>query len=266
MLLRSSIQTKIIVVIGVIFIAIMGSSSLYQAHTQRVMMLELVEQQVMATANSYMDGLNTLMMTGMMGQREIVQSKLLSNESISEARVIRHANVSNVYGPGRSSEDPQDELDRRALDGERVLQLSEGDSGRVMTLVRPMLAQKNYRGTNCLTCHQVNEGDVLGAIRICLVASAQRDGMRLISVVIQFVLLGLGLVLIVWMLRNILIKQMRRLGGTMEVIAAECDLTQSISGTDSTDELGEMARSFSTMVEGFRSNIQQLIQVAVGKR
>merc|ERR1712169_8706 len=70
------------------------------------------------------------------------------------------------YGEGLDHEYAQDDLERRALQGEETLVTTDDANGHIMTLVTPVYAHENYRGTNCLGCHQAQDGEVLGAIRI----------------------------------------------------------------------------------------------------
>ena len=58
------------------------------AWLQRDLAIRLAGEKVDSAANTYMDQLNVLMMTGGMANRQIVQTKLKSEAGIVEARLI----------------------------------------------------------------------------------------------------------------------------------------------------------------------------------
>ncbi len=117
-------------------------------------------EKVESAANTYMDQLNVLMMTGAIANRQIVQTKLKSEAGIVEARLIRAPAVTSLFGPGHPDQQIEDKLDERAINqGETILE----QRGNQLTLIKPFKAYKEYRGTQCTTCHQVAEGTVMGA-------------------------------------------------------------------------------------------------------
>ena len=40
------------------------------------------------------------------------------------------------------------------------------DGHNLITYLKPISASEDYRGTNCLGCHQAKEGEILGAVKI----------------------------------------------------------------------------------------------------
>ena len=67
----------------------------------------------------------------------------------------------------------QVEYDRRALNGEAVSFVETVNGERKLTVIEPYIAVENRHGTNCLGCHQVAEGTVLGAGRITYSLAAE---------------------------------------------------------------------------------------------
>ncbi|MBF0282251.1 MAG: methyl-accepting chemotaxis protein [Zetaproteobacteria bacterium] len=114
----------------------------------------------------YFEMLNTLMITGAMDEREVVKKKVKHMKNILDARVMRSEHVIKQFGPGFDSEHPKDSWDARALAGEEIIEIEEGDSGRVLTVLRPWKPVEDYDGVNCFACHETPKGGVNGAIRI----------------------------------------------------------------------------------------------------
>ena len=161
-----SVQTKINLALVLVLVAIMSASLFIAASTEKRLVLQVVEQQTKDAADSYFDSINTMMLTGTMAQREVLRNKILARPGVIDARIIRGDEVTKVFGPGYAHQAPADALDRQALTGESIIQVDKKDGGRVLTVINPILAHADYRGTNCLTCHQVAENAVMGAVRI----------------------------------------------------------------------------------------------------
>ena len=138
----------------------------YLAYSQRVLVEHLVEHQTTDLAESYFDNINTLMLTGGMANRDIPRNKLLARPEVLDARIIRGDAVVRLYGPGSDYAAARDELDRSALTGEAVKRIREGADGRVLTVLVPLKASKDFRGIDCISCHASAEGEVLGAVRV----------------------------------------------------------------------------------------------------
>ena len=136
-----------------------------------------------------MASLTAMMMTGSIGQRALYLEQVRNAGSIEALEVFRSDQVSKQFGPGASDEIAKgaDELQVLAS-GKPVFQLS-ADSGYLKAII-PAVAQKNYLGKNCLTCHLVPEGTVLGAVSMKISLERQSSQTR------QFVMMFAGLALL----------------------------------------------------------------------
>jgi methyl-accepting chemotaxis protein len=126
-----SINTKINVAVVGVFVFVLLMALYHTAKNERELILTVVEQQTRDAADGYFDSINTMMLTGTMEQRQIIRDKVLSRPNVTEARIIRGQSISDMYGPGKEHENIADELDRQAMGGESVLEISKGDKGRV---------------------------------------------------------------------------------------------------------------------------------------
>ncbi|CAJ1763481.1 hypothetical protein LMCDFJHI_00267 [Aeromonas salmonicida] len=227
------------------------------AWLQRDLAIRLAGEKVDSAANTYMDQLNVLMMTGGMANRQIVQTKLKSEAGIVEARLIRAPAVSDLFGPGHPDQKVQDNLDERAIvQGETIIE----QQGNQLTLIKPFKAFKEYRGTQCTTCHQVPEGTVMGAVRISYDLSHTFGEIRHNNLILSgslVVVFGLGFGLLAWVLQHYIKRPVRHLQLTMTRMAKERDLSLPLLNP-SQDELGQMTRAVSDMVQGFRHSLQEV--------
>ena len=158
---QMSVQTKINIALLSVFFVVLSASLIFSANNEKKLVLGVVEQQTKDAADSYFDSINTMMLTGTMAQRNVLRDKILARPGVTDARIIRTEAITSVYGAGYAHQAPADELDRRALTGEEIIHISNDQNGRLLTVINPVRAEKDYRGTNCLLCHQVPENSIV---------------------------------------------------------------------------------------------------------
>jgi len=258
-----SVQAKINLALLVVFASVLSASLFYAAITEKRLVLQVVEQQTKDAADSYFDSINTMMLTGTMAQRDVLRNKILARPGVVDARIIRGDSVTSVFGPGFAHQAPADELDKRALAGESIIEVVEQKNGRILTVVNPILGHKDYRGTNCLTCHQVQEDSVMGAVRISYDLSAldsEVDRNIMISAGIQLLLLLAGLLVMGYIIRRVIISRINDMRHTMEAMTEDEDLSRSVS-IHAEDEVGAMGHAFNRMIDKFRHSLEAVAGV-----
>lgn len=260
---QMSVQTKINLALLVVFALVLAASLFYSAGSEKQLILRVVEQQTKDTADSYFDSINTMMLTGTMSQREVLRNKILARPGVIDARIVRGEPVTKVFGPGFEHQAPKDELDKRALAGDATIEVSEGQNGRVLTVINPIHARQDYRGTNCLTCHQVPQDTVMGAVRISYDLSALDGEVHrniLTSAVIQALLLLAGLIVMGYIIRRIIISRINDMRHTMEAMTKDEDLTRTVA-VQAQDEVGAMGTAFNHMIFKFRNSLEAVATV-----
>jgi len=260
---QMSVQTKINLALLVVFALVLAASLFYSAGSEKQLILHVVEQQTKDTADSYFDSINTMMLTGTMGQREVLRDKILARPGVIDARIVRGEPVTKLFGPGFEHQAPKDELDRRALAGDATVEVSDGANGRVLTVINPIHAQQDYRGTNCLTCHQVPQNTVMGAVRISYDLSALDGEVHrniLTSAVIQALLLLAGLIVMGYIIRRVIISRINEMRHTMEAMTADEDLSRTVA-VHAQDEVGAMGAAFNRMIFKFRTSLEAVAAV-----
>ena len=257
-----SIQARINVTLLLVFILVLVASVSFYAANEKNLVDEMAEKQTLMAAESYFDGLNTMMLSGAMANRDILRKKVLAHEGVVEARIIRSEHVSKFYGPGRDEEKPVDALDEAALRGQAYQAITDTPEGRRLTVLTPLVASADYNGTgtNCLTCHQVSEGTVLGAVRIGYSLrnlDEKIDANVLRSGLVQLLMFAGGLVAMILLLRRLVIRPVCRLRGVIEEIERDSDLTRRIEVV-SQDEVGTMSRALNGMLEKFHDSLAEV--------
>ncbi|WP_210395782.1 methyl-accepting chemotaxis protein [Motiliproteus sediminis] len=255
-----SIGLKIDLALVCLFAVILVASSAYQFRSQRDMVESMVFNQAEALADAYFDNVNTLMLTGKMAEREIARTKITARAEVVDARILRGEAVRKLYGPGFTSATAKDSIDRQALDGSKLDAITTSDDGRLLTVTLPLKAEKNFRGTDCISCHPAEPGTVLGAVRLDYSLKQFDDHLSRqlwTNIGLNTLLLVGGLILVSLILKKLVTGPLGQVTRTIRTIDDTADLSQRIE-IKSSDELGEMANGFNRMMDTFSRIIGRL--------
>lgn len=252
-----AISTKIYAALLVTSVVLLLITILFFSHDEKMLAEHLIEDTVQASAQNYFDAVNTMMLTGTVSNRKMVQDKILQQRSIVEARIIRSDKTSALYGAGFSDQKPLDGFERNALLGQEAFQIIDTDNGRVMQYVMPIAASADYRGTNCLACHQAKEGDILGAVKMSYDLS-EIDSRISTSIVkatlMQIVVIAVGFGLLAAVVYKLVLFRLKRLGRNIDRVADQLDLSEPIT-VYYQDELGAVSRTFNHMMGKFKESL-----------
>ncbi|MCU7932780.1 MAG: methyl-accepting chemotaxis protein [Candidatus Thiodiazotropha sp. (ex Codakia rugifera)] len=255
-----SVQWKILTPMALIFILIMAVVTVYSAQQQKDRLLRLTENQIFDVLNGYLDSMNAMMFTGTMSNREMLREKIQKRDGVLEVRMLRAESINKTFGTGFDHEKPLDEMDRRALNGEQVIKVDEVEGQRIVTVIEPFAAVSDRNGTNCLTCHALPEGTILGAGRLTF-SLAERDkaidNELLVSAAINFLVLIIGLFIINMIMRKVVIKPLKGLKSTVETIGSQSDLRpRVVLGVN--DEFRQVGEAVNKMLDKFQPTISDL--------
>lgn len=245
-----SIRAKVNMAVGGVFSLLLIIVTSYEVHHERERLMEMAEYEVEEAADFYFDSLNTMMLTDSMNQRGILRNKMLARPDIVEARIIRGQPVADQFGPGNEDEIALDELDRKALQGVKTVQVREGANGRMLTAVVPFRATEDTRGVNCLKCHSVSSGTVNGAVRVShsldsVEQAVQREFWTSLSMNLLFFVGGLIFI-------NMLLKKwlMTPLLNISDVVKRRAEGDTHVRADASVkDEIGSLANAFNHMAD-----------------
>ena len=259
-----SIRFLLLAALAAAFSLVLVFTVIYSADSQRDHLEEFSHKYVDGLAKSYFDGLNTMMVTGTIGNRDVLRQKVMASEDVLDVRVIRSDHLNRTFGAGNASEQIREPLDEKALAGERVEAYSSNEEGRVYTLIEPVIAMENYQGVNCLGCHQANEGDVLGAIRVdysLADSDARLQQQLLTSGGIQVAIFAAVFFLTAAALSRLVFSRLRRLHDRMDEISSNSDLTIELEVTRN-DEIGSVSRAFNRMMAKIRDSMNTVMDNA----
>lgn len=249
--MRLSIAAKINFFLLFIFSMVLVFSAAYQAVRERDLILTLIKEKSQEQTDAYFDALNMLMLTDKMAARDTLRTKYLERAHVEDARIVRGDAVNKQYGAGHGSERPKDRFDELALAGKGSLEVVHNGMHSRLVVTRPLLAKKDYRGTDCTRCHQVPENTVLGAVRFDysldnLFARVEQN--ILTSALSLTGIFGLGLLLTLWVIRTWIVRPLNQLTRSIEEAADQHDVGHRLEGDDG-DEIGRVALAYNQMLD-----------------
>ncbi|MDA0153698.1 methyl-accepting chemotaxis protein [Vibrio sp. Makdt] len=258
--MRSTITFKILVALAIVFTFLLAISTYFQYSQQKQLVNSVLSEQLHDKASNYFDSLNMMMLTGTMAQKETLRQKALAQEGIEDVRVLRADAVSKLYGPGNDNQTPVDEIDKRALSGETVIEPFSADWGEGLVIALPMKSSENYRGTNCVACHMAPEGEVLGAIRLEYNLSHVNsliNTQTMAAIGIMAVISFAGFVLTIGLIRKIIVRPLQQTSRFMTQVSSDKDLSTRLP-EQSQDEIGTLAKSINSFMGTVSSSLEQV--------
>lgn len=259
-----SIANKIYWALGLIAAVLLSANIVVFYYDERALAEGLVKDNMETLASNYFDSVNAMMLTGTIANRKIIQDKLLQQQDIVEARVIRSDKTRQLYGDGFSDQKAVDDYERAALRGIAGFRMIESEDKHVLEYIMPVKAEENYRGTNCLGCHQAKEGDILGAVKISYDLN-RVDGEIRKSVIIgagaQLFLIIVCFALLSLTLHRLVLRRLIRLQGTIRRVESEMDLSQEIT-VHHNDELGAVSKALNSMMAKFKGSFLEVSEAS----
>ncbi len=244
---KLSISNKLQLPIQLILLVVMVLAQRMALDRYETTILSEAKNKASLTADGLLVGLNMLMLNGTISdpaQRTLYIGKMGAAQGILELRVMRGKPVQNQFGKGLPSEQPVDEIDQRALQsGQLQSSLIQHNDKHALRVVIPFIAQNEFRGTRCLSCHEVPVGTVNGAASITMDLNEELLLVRRANFILWgmqflvqiFLYLGIG-----WLIRFTL-RPARKLQDDLKKLSSG-DFTGQIDVYND-DELAAIAKS-----------------------
>jgi methyl-accepting chemotaxis protein len=251
-----------------IMLAIAGSAMIFwESYVNRQTAISQAREFSLSMHEATMAGLTGMMLTGTVGQREVFLDQIKQLSVIRDLRVIRGENVSKVFGPGNAKDaGASDDIEKQVLsNGQEYSELQSDDKGEYLRVVRPALASKNYLGKDCISCHQVPEKTVLGAVSMKISLNHVNEAVaaqRLKSLLAALVV-GIPLLAFIYLfIRNFITGPLDKMvAGLRDISSGEGDLTRRLE-IRSKDEIGDAAEAFNKMMEKFSALVRHVSESA----
>jgi diguanylate cyclase (GGDEF)-like protein len=141
----------------------------------RYFALSTAEEQARTAAEIVRVHLTESMVNGTISKRKTFLDRLGGVKGLLDVWVVRGPNVVKQYGPGLESEQQNDAIDDQVVQSTKpFFGLVDYGDGEVFRATIPYVAQSDNE-PHCLQCHQVAQGEVLGAVSLFLSVEEQRN-------------------------------------------------------------------------------------------
>jgi methyl-accepting chemotaxis protein len=258
--ITSSIAVKVELSVQILLLLLSIACAVGFYNIERDSKLHGQEAKINALADGVINGANMLMLNGIISdveQRKLFITKMGSGENIKSLRIIRNKLVQKQFGQGLPEEQPIGEEELRALDDGKPFFEQRAD---VLHGIVPYTESTSFRGTNCLTCHEVPVGYHNGASVVDLDISADNADLKKLMWASIAVIVAVQLLLwfsINFILRKFVSKPADQMRNAILEISNTGDFTRRIA-VGSEDEIGQTARSFNHLMETLQTAFRKV--------
>ncbi len=209
-----------------------------------------------------MAGLTGMMITGTVDQREVFLDQIKQLSIIKDLHVARSDAVTKIFGPDAKSQRQLDAIEKQVMaSGQPYIRTEKEGSSSFLHVVTPTKASANYLGKDCIMCHQVPEGTVLGVVSMKVSLDTVESEVASFRLKISVAAAGVSLLLlaIIWLLtRHFVTAPLEKLtGGLRDIARGEGDLTRRLP-VKGNDEVGQASAIFNEMMENFSRLVRQV--------
>jgi methyl-accepting chemotaxis protein len=260
------IWIRLTAAIWVVLAIIWASAIVWTTQVNRDTAISQAQDFAQSIHEMTMAGLTGMMITGTVGQREVFLDQIKQLSIIKDLHVARSEAVEKLYGPDTKSPRELTALEKQVMaSGTPHLSVESSNGSAYLQVINPTKASKNYLGKDCILCHQVSEGTVLGVVSMKVSLDSAESAVSAFRIKIAGVTLaalGALLVIIYLITRHFVTRPLDDLRrGLSDIARGEGDLTRRLP-VKGKDEVGQSAIVFNEMMENFNQLVRQVRDAA----
>lgn len=249
-----SLKWKAILPIAVLVVATTLAAIIYSgARTREIIYDEVFNSSVIGYKNIVLNALTSMMV----GQdfRDSKAKFLKQMSYVGDIRIIRARSLDAQFEPASTDEYPRDEIESRVIKTGVEERVITEDSIRA---VFPYKAERSSLGHDCLSCHSVKEGEVLGAVSISL--PLESSNARIRSLQIRYAVMGLcTMILLVALLFFVMSRILKPLGLLAERMRDASGRNMNIRCADVKDETEVLSCLMDEMMHLFGRTLSKMM-------
>ncbi len=192
---------KLLFIVAVMLLALGIATTINVGLNFREYSINSAKEKAIMVAAVVKDGLTAHMVNGIMNKRQYFLDQIsLNNEPVKALWIVRSKNVIKQYGKGFKNESVRDAIDKEVLStGKTISKITEDTHNIFLRMTIPYKATVTNNGAKCLSCHDVNAGDTLGAVSMKFdMTNIRSDGLftmlKIIGLNLLFIIVVLYLI------------------------------------------------------------------------
>jgi diguanylate cyclase (GGDEF)-like protein len=249
---------KILLVSAIILAALVTVLTVFTALALRQFSLYTAERHARSVAETVKVGLTESMINGTIKKRQQFLVRMSGIPGVNEVRVARGPAVVNQFGPGLASEDAVHHDVKEVLaTGREVFEVIETNGELVFHAVIPYVAS-DQGVPNCLQCHIVKAGTVLGTVTVDIPFTEVRN-----QGIVAVALVSLAVLVAALVALALLRRMMRPLSETARAVQEVT--SQAVEGNfagrvlrRSSDEVGDIAVNINHLMEFLQREVSTI--------
>lgn len=201
------LRSKSYLFIGSATLVLVVVSMLASLYAFRSYSLDSVREQGQMAAELVLNTLTQEMMSGNMGHHEELIMGLKKTPGLKDIEVVPSEIVIEQYGQRPGDTHVASPYERQAMDTGRMVESLDETSDEVIYHVAIPYIASSAGEVNCIQCHDVVEGTVLGAVGLSIDMTEQRaGGIAAISLIAALILLFGGFIAFIprWLLKPVI--------------------------------------------------------------
>ena len=197
-----------------------------------------------------------MMITGNMDDRAVYLDQIQKTENISELHLVRGEGTNSQYGKGKTDRQA-DAVEQQVLaSGKAYFAVLPSAQGEILRAVIPTINEKNYLGKDCLSCHTVPAGTVLGAVSMnislnSINSAIKESGLKIMAAAVLMLVLVIGFVYL-FVNRSVSAPLEKLSHSLAHISEGDGDLTRRLE-VESQDEIGKTSEIFNTFMDKLQS-------------
>ena len=167
---KTSIKTKLIFLTTITSMLVLFALTYYALYFQNKMSIKTTSLDAIVTAKTMLSSLNAMMLNGTIANKSDRRQlfKIYRKiKGIKYFKLVRGNPVNKEFGPGLKQEMPKTKFDKEILASKKeIIKPFKKNGQEYLKIGVPFIAKKMSRGIDCLMCHTVKQGTVLGGVEL----------------------------------------------------------------------------------------------------
>ncbi|RZV39549.1 MAG: methyl-accepting chemotaxis protein [Candidatus Acidulodesulfobacterium acidiphilum] len=233
---KTSIKTKLIFLTTITSMLVLFALTYYALYFQNKMSVKTTSLDAIVTAKTMLSSLNAMMLNGTIANKSDRRQlfKIYRKiKGIKYFKLVRGNPVNKEFGPGLKQEMPKTKFDKEILASKKeIIKPFKKNGQEYLKIGVPFIAKKMSRGIDCLMCHTVKQGTVLGGVELVYSLKNAVDASNIFMrnmITISIIFIILFVIIIFLALKFIFEKPIRKLYDKLnEIVRGDGDLSKLI--------------------------------------